>query len=61
MGDDYNRVYSEMVADMMGKSVSEIPAMFEVRDNDCNEGNIRNFVTSSSEDLAGHQAQKLSR
>ena len=51
VGDDYNRVYSEMVADMMGKSVSEIPEMFQVRDNDCNEGNIRNFVTSSSEDL----------
>jgi len=51
VGEDYNRVYSEMVADLQGKSVSEIPAMFEVRDNDCNEGNIRNYVTSKNRDV----------
>jgi hypothetical protein len=51
VGDDYNRVFTEMVADLQGKSVSEIPAMFEIRDNDCNEGNIRNYVTSKNKDV----------
>ena len=43
---EYNRVYSSMVADLMGTSVDQIPAMFEIRDNDCNEENIINFVSN---------------
>jgi len=45
--DEYNRVLKGMTADLMGKSTNDVPDMFEIRDNDCNEGNIRNFVSTN--------------
>lgn len=44
---EYNRVFTDMVADLTGKSKDALPAMFEIRDNDCNADNIRAFVSSN--------------
>jgi hypothetical protein len=44
---DYNRVFTSMVSDLTGKPADQLPAMFEIRDNDCNAGNIRSFVSTN--------------
>ncbi len=50
--EQYNRVYTSMVADMMGTTAAGleqahgISAMFEIRVNDCNEQNIIDFVSN---------------
>ena len=46
-GTEYNRVFSSMVADLMGSTVAQVPEMFQLRVNDCNEQNIINFVSES--------------
>ena len=44
-GAEYNRVFSSMVANLMGTTTDQIPDMFEVRINDCNEQNVIDFVS----------------
>ena len=42
---EYNRVFSSMVADLMGTTTDAIPSMFQLRVNDCNEQNVIDFVS----------------
>ncbi|MEQ8275878.1 MAG: zinc-dependent metalloprotease [Deltaproteobacteria bacterium] len=56
-GADYNRIFSNMVADLKGVSFDDIQAMtadgsgnqgmFQIRQNDCNEDNIVAFVSEN--------------
>ena len=52
---DYNRVFTEMVASLQGKSFDDIMnqtgGMFQIRDNDCNEANIKSFVSENPDYL----------
>ncbi len=49
VGDEYNRVYKGMVADLKGVPVDQVQDMFEVRLNDCNEANIVGYVLNRPE------------
>lgn len=49
VADDYNRIFSNMVADLTGKPASSLPRMFEIRDNDCNIDNVKKFVSQNSD------------
>ncbi len=49
---EYGRVFTQMVADMQGKSVDQLKQevggeMYQIRDNDCNEANVISFVSAN--------------
>lgn len=46
---EYNKAFSELTADLMGVSTTDIPDMFQVKVNDCNEENIIAFVNENPE------------
>ena len=45
-GREFNRVYTDMVADLTGRPADQLPDMFELRVNDCNEANIIGYVST---------------
>jgi hypothetical protein len=53
VGEDYNRVFRPMVQDVKCGADqacrNAVPAMFEIRTNDCNEDNILKFVSDKPE------------
>ena len=58
VADEYNRVYTRMVADLKGLDLERaeedcgdngVACMFEIRDNACNEANITSFVSERPE------------
>jgi len=49
VGQDYDQIFRRMVADLQGKSIDQVPTMFEMRDNDCNVDNIKSFVSNNSD------------
>ncbi|MCB9653998.1 MAG: hypothetical protein H6729_07725 [Deltaproteobacteria bacterium] len=44
VANEYNGIFKPMVADLMGKAVADVPDMFVIKDNDCSEANIIQFV-----------------
>lgn len=46
---EYNKAFKGIVADLMEKSESDVPDMFQVRVNDCNEEHIIQFVKERPE------------
>ncbi len=56
VSEDYNRIFTEMVASLQGKSVDEIRnatdgGMFQIKDNNCNEANIKSYVSQNPDYL----------
>lgn len=49
---EYDRVYRNMVVDIVDDDSTVPEHMFEIRDNDCNAGNIRSFVSNNPDYLS---------
>ena len=49
LGEDWDEALRATVASVKGVDVADVPTMFEVRENDCNVGNVEDFVREHAE------------